>query len=73
MKYKIKLNDVVKIIYGKDKGKIGKIIKIKNNFVFVENVKLVKKHVKPSPNLNRVGGIIYIESKIHISNVTLIK
>ena len=55
----IKKDDKVKVIAGKDKGKIGKVLKVirKKNRVLVENVNMVKRHAKPSTQ-NRQGGII---------------
>lgn len=70
---KVKSDDTVIIIAGKDKGRIGKILKIlANNRVVVEGVNLVKKHVKPNPQKNIEGGITQRESSIHISNVALL-
>ena len=68
----IKQNDKVKIITGKDKGKIGKVLKLskKNDRIFVENINIVKRHTKPSAS-NRQGGIIESEAPIHYSNVML--
>ena len=68
----IKKNDKVKIIVGKDKGKIGSVLKVnrKNNKVFVENINMVKHHVKPNTK-NKQGGIIEKEASIHSSNVML--
>lgn len=71
-KYHVKKNDKVKILVGKDKGKIGKVIRKIGNVgkVVVENINVVKKHTKPS-NQNRQGGIVEIEAPIHSSNVML--
>ncbi|GBC62656.1 50S ribosomal protein L24 [Desulfonema ishimotonii] len=68
----IKKDDKVKIIAGKDKGKIGKVLKVisKKNRVLVENINLVKHHTKPNAQ-NRQGGIIESEAPIHWSNVML--
>lgn len=68
----LKKNDKVKIIAGKDKGKIGKVIKLekKTNRVLVENINIIKKHTKPSAQ-NRQGGILESEAPIHLSNVML--
>lgn len=68
----LKKNDKVKIITGKDKGKIGKVIKLnrKTNRVLVENVNIVKKHTKPNAQ-NRQGGILESEAPIHLSNIML--
>ncbi len=67
---RIKADDKVKIVAGKDKGKVGKVLKVnkKTNRVIVENVNIVKNHVKPSP-ANRQGGIVEKEAPIHLSNV----
>ena len=68
----IKKDDKVKIIAGKDNGKIGKVLKVdrKENRVIVESVNIVKRHVKPNAQ-NRQGGIIDKEAPIHLSNVML--
>jgi large subunit ribosomal protein L24 len=60
------------VIAGKDKGKIGKVLKVirKKNRVLVENVNMVKRHAKPSAQ-NRQGGIIEGEAAIHWSNLML--
>ena len=71
-KSSIKKDDKVKVIAGKDKGKIGKVLKVirKKNRVLVENVNMVKRHAKPSAQ-NRQGGIIEGEAPIHWSNLML--
>lgn len=68
----LKKDDKVKVIAGKDSGKIGKVIKVvrKHNRILVENVNIVKRHSKPSAR-NRQGGIIEQEAPIHLSNVML--
>jgi len=68
----IKKNDKVKIIVGKDKGKIGGVLKVirKNNRVLVENINMVKHHVKPNAK-NKQGGIVEKEAPICSSNVML--
>lgn len=70
---KIKKNDEVLILTGKDKNKRGKVLKIylKENRVLVEGINVVKKHVKPNPRTNSPGGISSQEASIHISNVAL--
>ena len=67
---KIKKDDLVKVITGKDKGKKGKVLSVdtKNNKVLVEGVNMVSKHSKPSM-ANQQGGIIEKEAPIDISNV----
>ncbi|MCB1214161.1 MAG: 50S ribosomal protein L24 [Deltaproteobacteria bacterium] len=70
---RIKKNDQVKIISGKDKGKTGKILRVlaDQDRVVVEKLNLVKKHLKPTQQ-NPQGGIIEKEMGIHISNVMLL-
>uniref|UniRef100_UPI0012D2EAB4 50S ribosomal protein L24 n=1 Tax=Desulfosarcina alkanivorans TaxID=571177 RepID=UPI0012D2EAB4 len=69
---KLKKDDKVKIIAGKDKGKVGKVLKVigKKNRLLVENINIVKRHTKPSAQ-NRQGGILESEAPIHWSNVML--
>lgn len=68
---KIKKNDQVRIIAGKDKGKEGKVISVnaKDNTVVVEGANMVSKHSKPSM-ANQQGGIIQKEAPIDVSNVS---
>jgi large subunit ribosomal protein L24 len=68
----LKKDDKVKVLTGKDRGKIGKVLRVnhKKNRVLVENVNMVKRHAKPSAK-NRQGGIIEGEAAIHWSNVML--
>jgi large subunit ribosomal protein L24 len=74
MAVKIKRNDRVEVIAGKDKGKQGRVLRViaDKNRVLVEGVMRVKKHVKPNPQRNIKGGIAEQESAIHLSNVMLI-
>lgn len=69
---RIKKDDKVKIIAGKDNGKIGKVLRVvkKKNRIVVENINMVKSHQKPSMK-NQQGGIIDMEAPIDISNVML--
>lgn len=71
-KINLKRDDKVKIVAGKDKGKIGKVLKVdqKKYRVLVENINVVKRHSRPSAQ-NRQGGIIEREAPIHWSNVML--
>ena len=68
---KIKKGDTVKVITGKNKGKEGKVIAVKNGKVTVEGVKMVTKHTKPSQT-NPNGGIVHQEAPIDVSNVMLL-
>ena len=69
-KIHIKKDDKVKVIAGKDKGKIGKVLKVdrKNNRLLIEKINMIKRHAKPSAK-NRQGGIIEGEAPVTISNV----
>lgn len=69
---KIKKDDKVKVITGKDKGKIGKVLRVinKKSRVVVENINVVKSHQKPSMK-NPQGGIIDKEAPVDFSNVML--
>lgn len=68
---KIKKGDLVKVIAGKDKGKEGKVLSVKNGKVLVEGVNTITKHTKPSQT-NPNGGIVHQEAAIDASNVMLV-
>lgn len=69
---KIKKDDLVQIITGKDRGKSGKVLSVdaKKNTVIVEGCNMHTKHAKPS-RTNQSGGILHQESPLDISNVML--
>lgn len=68
----IRKDDKVKIISGKDSGKIGKVLNVvrKKERIVVENINIIKRHMKPNVK-NRQGGIVEKESPIHWSNAML--
>ncbi len=70
---KIKKDDQVKVIAGKDKGKAGRVLEVDriNGRIVVEGVGMVKRHTKPNPQKQIQGGIAESERSIHISNVML--
>ena len=68
---KIKKDDIVIVIAGKDKDKTGKVLSVKENKVIVEGVNVVKKHTKPN-QMNQNGGIVEKEAAIDASNVMLL-
>ena len=72
--YRIRKDDKVMVTAGKDKGKVGKILKIlpKRNAVLVEKVNQVKRHTKANPYAKTPGGIIEKEAPLDISNVALL-
>ncbi|MCX7896447.1 MAG: 50S ribosomal protein L24 [Rhodocyclaceae bacterium] len=70
---KIRKGDKVVVIAGRDKGKRGTVIRrVDDQYLIVEGVNRVKKHVRPNPMRNEPGGIREKEMPIHQSNVALI-
>ena len=67
---KLRKNDMVKVITGRDKGKTGRVLEVdlKKQRVLVERVNFVKRHQKPTQKY-RQGGIIEKEAPLHVSNV----
>ncbi|MCC2608165.1 50S ribosomal protein L24 [Planctobacterium marinum] len=74
MASKIRRDDEIVVLAGKDKGKQGKVLKVitGKDRVIVEGVNLIKKHQKPNPQLNVPGGIVEKEASIHVSNVAIV-
>ncbi len=69
---KIKRDDEVIVIAGRDKGKRGKVLKVLNDGrVLVSGIQMIKKHQKPNPNAGIPGGIIEKEAPIQVSNVAI--
>jgi large subunit ribosomal protein L24 len=68
----IRKDDKVKIVAGKDKDKIGKVLRVdrKRGRILVENINFVKRHSRPTSQ-NRQGGIIEKEAPVHLSNVIM--
>ena len=73
IKTKLKKGDTVKIICGKSKGHIGRIISVlpAKSVAYVEGAALVSRHTKPNAQ-HKEGGIIKKESPIHLSNLMLV-
>ena len=66
---KLKRDDEVIVIAGKDKGKRGKVTRVMDNGrLIVSGINMVKRHTKPNPNLGKQGGIVEKEAAIQISN-----
>jgi len=79
MAFRIKTDDEVLVISGKDRGKKGRVLRVepKKNKVFVEGLNIVKRHQRPqqvagAQRAEQVGGVIEKEGPIHISNVMLL-
>ena len=68
---KIKKNDDVIIIAGKDKGSRGNVLQVLDDRLLVSGVNKVKKHQKPNPVKGVTGGIVEMEMSIHASNVAI--
>lgn len=69
---KIRKNDDVMVVAGKDKGKRGTVVRVlADDHVIVENVNMIKRHTKPNPTRGVAGGIVEKEAPIHVSNVML--
>lgn len=70
---RIRRNDEVIVIAGKDKGRRGKVMRMVEGGgrVIVAGINMIKRHTKPNPARNVVGGIIEREAAIHVSNVML--
>jgi len=68
---KIKRDDEIIVITGKDKGKRGTVVSVADERVMVSGINLVKKHVKPNPARGTQGGIVEKEATLHVSNVAL--
>jgi len=69
MAWKVKKDDEVVVLTGRDKGKRGKVLKVlrEENRVLVQGINVVKRHTRPSPKSS--GGIVEQEAAIHVSNV----
>jgi large subunit ribosomal protein L24 len=79
MPARIKTDDEVIVISGKDRGKTGKVLRVdpKSDRVFVEGLNIVKRHQRPqqtagAPRPDQAGGVIEKEGPIHVSNVMLL-
>jgi|SRR5688500_1159244 large subunit ribosomal protein L24 len=71
---KIRRDDQVIVISGKDRGKTGRVTSVdrKKERVYVEGLNIVKRHTRPRPGSTDPGGVIEKPGPIHISNVMLI-
>ncbi|MDR2503080.1 MAG: 50S ribosomal protein L24 [Deltaproteobacteria bacterium] len=69
--YCVHKDDKVMVVTGKDKGKIGKVLKVlrKHDRVLVEKVNTAKRHTRGNPYAGKPGGIVEKEMPLHISNV----
>ena len=69
---KIKRDDEVIVIAGRDKGKRGKVVKVlTDDRLIVSGVQMIKKHQKPNPQAGVAGGIVEKEAPIEVSNIAI--
>lgn len=68
---KIKKNDDVIVIAGKNKGNRGNVLRVLGEYLLVGGINKVKNHQKPNPVKGLTGGIVEMESPIHVSNVAI--
>jgi large subunit ribosomal protein L24 len=76
---RIRRDDIVQVMAGKDSGKTGKVLRVepKKNRLYVEGLNIVKRHQRPrslkqTQQRGQVGGVVEKEGPIHISNVMLV-
>ena len=69
---KIRKDDEVIVIAGRDKGRRSSVTRIVNDRAIVSGVNMVKRHVRPQPQMNEPGGIKEVEAPIAISNIALL-
>jgi large subunit ribosomal protein L24 len=69
---RIRKNDQVIVIAGRDKGRKGTVTRVDGDRVWVENINVVKRHQKPNPAKGLQGGIVEKEMPLHESNVALL-
>ena len=71
---RIRKNDKVMVIAGKEAGKLGKVLKVlrKNGRVLVEKINMVKRHMRANPYRQQPGGIVEKEMPIHASNLMMV-
>jgi|SRR5208283_873010 large subunit ribosomal protein L24 len=73
-KIRLKKDDQVKVIAGRDKGKTGRVISVDRRLgtILIEGVSMVKRHTRPNPQRQIKGGIAERESAINVSNVMIL-
>lgn len=74
MKLKIKKNDEVLVVRGRDKGTKGRVLRVlpSSATAIVERANMIKKHTRPNPNRQIQGGIVEREAPIRIANLKLV-
>jgi large subunit ribosomal protein L24 len=73
-KFRIRKDDKVLVVVGKDAGKLGKVLKVlrKHDRALVEKINMVKRHTRANPYRQQPGGIVEKEMPIHVSNLMVV-
>lgn len=73
-KVSIRKNDRVRVVSGRDKGKVGRVLSVDENrgLASVEHVNMLKRHTRPNPSKQIKGGIVEREGWIHVSNLMVV-
>ena len=71
---RIRRDDTVQVLTGKDRGKRGRVLRVipGRNRVLVEGINFIKRHTRPNPQQNVKGGVVEREASLHASNVQII-
>jgi large subunit ribosomal protein L24 len=74
VKVRLRKDDLVEVIAGRDAGKRGKVISVMRDSgrVLVQGVNFIKRHTRPNPQRNIKGGIVEREASIHVSNLMIV-
>ena len=74
VRIRLKKNDLVEVITGRDRGKRGKVLQVlpEKGRVVVQGVNFIKRHTRPNPQRNVKGGIVERESALAVSNVQVV-
>src|SRR4030095_2073964 len=74
IRIRLRKNDLVEVITGRDRGKRGKVLQVlpEKGRVGVQGVNFIKRHTRPNPQRNIKGGIAEREASIHVSNVMIV-
>src|SRR5574342_100428 len=74
VRIRIRKNDVVEVITGRERGKRGKVLQVlpEKGRLLVQGVNFIKRHTRPNPQRNIKGGIAEREASSHVSNVMIV-
>jgi large subunit ribosomal protein L24 len=74
IRIRIRKNDLVEVITGRDRGKRGKVLEVlpEKGRLIVQGINFIKRHTRPNPQRNIKGGIAEREASIHVSNVMIV-